>query len=100
MKLFAIDPGNAQSAFVVVDENYTIYYKEKNENQAVLEWMQGFHPDKVVIEKIASYGMAVGREVFDTCIWIGRFMMRPFDMWSVASLAQPDELTLTLRLST
>lgn len=32
MKLFAIDPGNAQSAFVVVDENYTIYYKEKNEN--------------------------------------------------------------------
>lgn len=73
MKLFVIDPGNAQSAFVVVDENYTIYYKEKNENQAVLEWMQGFHPDKVVIEKIASYGMAVGREVFDTCIWIGRF---------------------------
>ena len=73
MKLFVIDPGNAQSAFVVVDENYTIYYKEKNENQAVLELMQGFHPDKVVIEKIASYGMAVGREVFDTCIWIGRF---------------------------
>lgn len=73
MKLFAIDPGNVQSAFVVVDENYAIHYKEKNENQIVLEWMQGFHPDKVIIEKIASYGMAVGREVFDTCIWIGRF---------------------------
>lgn len=73
MKLFAIDPGNVQSAFVVVDENYTIYYKEKSENRIVLEWMQGFRPDRVVIEKIASYGMAVGREVFDTCIWIGRF---------------------------
>lgn len=73
MKLLAIDPGNVQSAFVVVDENYTIHYKEKNENQLVLEQMQGFSPDKVVIEKITSYGMAVGREVFDTCIWIGRF---------------------------
>ena len=30
-------------------------------------------PDVVVIEKIESYGMAVGAEVFDTVLWAGRF---------------------------
>lgn len=71
--VFAIDPGSALSAFVVVQGDYTVCDKAKCENEAVLQALTGFSSGVVVIEMVASYGMPVGREVFDTCVWIGRF---------------------------
>lgn len=75
--LLAIDPGNTESGWVVIDRDTRrpIDYA-KTENKELLRAIRAgnFHDcTHVAIEMIASYGMAVGAEVFDTCVWIGRF---------------------------
>lgn len=78
MKIIAIDPGNIESAYCVIDSKTykpLEFDKIKNETLEVGFWNQNqYKIDKLVIEMIASYGMAVGKEVFDTCVWIGRFV--------------------------
>lgn len=73
--ILAIDPGNTESAFVVVDPEtkFPVHFgKVPNEDLlAILADDCGF--ERAAIEMVASYGMAVGREVFETCVWIGRF---------------------------
>lgn len=74
--IIAIDPGNVDSAFVVVDEKtYKLISFGKYTNEIVRSMLAAYAPDsrKTVIEMVASYGMPVGKEVFDTCVWIGRF---------------------------
>lgn len=78
MKIFAIDPGNTQSAYCVMDDEYHLIEFAKLPNEEILkkiyEWVNDIN--MVVIERVASYGMAVGREVFETCEWIGRFTQK------------------------
>jgi len=74
MRVFAIDPGPGKSAFVVYDsEQHEIIDKGILGNQLIRGELFS-NTDEVVIEMIASYGMPVGKEVFETCVWIGRFM--------------------------
>lgn len=78
--LLAIDPGSTESGYVLLDKNLKPIEKGKIINEELLEkivydifWSNSEEGDHIAIEMIASYGMAVGKEVFDTCVWIGRF---------------------------
>lgn len=74
--IYAIDPGTTESAWLTYDPD----------NQRPIEWGMLPNPDLVdhiagmpsgmtcAIEMVESFGMPVGREVFVTCVWIGRFM--------------------------
>lgn len=76
MRILAIDPGNIQSALVLLDtEIQEILYKAKLPNQEcflAFEQMKPL-PNICVIEQIAGMGMAVGETVFETAVWSGRF---------------------------
>jgi hypothetical protein len=78
-RILAIDPGNTESAYAVIDQA-TCRPLEfgKIPNLELRDRLWTVAPSQIVadhaaIEMIASYGMAVGAEVFETCVWIGRF---------------------------
>ena len=77
MKILSIDPGNIESAYCVIDtETYKPFYFAKVENNYLRSWINTHDNlfDKIIIEMVACYGMPVGKEVFETCVWIGRFI--------------------------
>ncbi|MGG7057579.1 hypothetical protein ACQPUZ_04705 [Clostridium tertium] len=73
--ILAIDPGNIESGVVILDENLQPTSRGKIDNEVLLKKIiQNFeYIDHVAIEMVACYGMAVGKSIFDTCVWIGRF---------------------------
>lgn len=75
MSILAIDPGPVESGWCYLDRGRVLASgtapNELMLNQVRGEWYSNV--ETVAIEMIASYGMAVGREVFETCVWIGRF---------------------------
>lgn len=77
--VFAIDPGDKQSAYCVYDGKRPIEFgiASNEEVLALFGHLSSHYADphpELVIEMIASYGMAVGANVFETCVWIGRFV--------------------------
>lgn len=78
MNILAIDPGNVKSGWVVMNANtFSPLMFDKSENDNLMTCLDNicdkYKIKSAVIEMIACYGMAVGKSVFDTCIWIGRF---------------------------
>lgn len=74
--IHAIDPGPTRSAFVTLRPDFQVV-SELGPNADVLESLRAAasqpEPSILVIEQIASYGMPVGAEVFETVFWSGRF---------------------------
>lgn len=82
IRVLAIDPGNTESGVCLLSDYKPLYFgKFENEeilkSNGVLEHiMCKYLPSAVVIEMVAHYGsgMAVGKTVFETCIYIGRII--------------------------
>lgn len=80
--LLAVDPGPVESAYVIIDRDRRPLFFDKIKNEDLRRTMTVLgedlttHVPVAVIEMIGSYGMAVGAEVFETCVWIGRFSER------------------------
>ena len=73
--LYAIDPGETQSAMVMLSGSAV--GGQMWENDRLVAWLSQpsnrTHCGHLVIEEIQSFGMPVGREVFSTVFWSGRF---------------------------
>lgn len=98
--VFAIDPGNEQSAWCIMTDDYELLDFGKAPNREVMETMLNRLKNNVIavsqiknviIERVASYGMPVGREVFDTCEWIGRFSQEAEKLVHIGYIYRKDE---------
>lgn len=72
MSILALDPGTEQSGWALLDGG-RVAGAGVLDNADALIMVRSSPADMLAIEMIASYGMAVGREVFETCVWVGRF---------------------------
>ena len=80
MRIIGIDPGNASTGWCEIHDGFPVACS-KESNAIVFGWLreratQAEHPI-LALEAIASYGMAVGKEIFDTCYAIGRM----WELW-------------------
>lgn len=71
--ILAIDPGPTESAYVKLSGTRVVECA-KVANEDLLNIVRAHRGLRITtaVEMIASYGMAVGAEVFETCVTIGR----------------------------
>ena len=83
MIILALDPGTTETGWCLYDTDGPAvidHATQPNEQvRVMLHLLRGdvspmVRPQLLAVERFASYGMAVGQEVFDTCEWAGRFV--------------------------
>jgi len=101
MRILAIDPGPIESGWVcILDGKIWKFGKSLNEDGWLRDtadmlgaWCIPFH---VSVERVASYGMSVGSEVFETCVWSGRFIQTATDFG--AQIIRPTRKEIVVHL--
>ena len=70
--IIAIDPGPEESALVIWDgeEVITKYIRVNRDIEYLCRYKMN---DPFVIEQVECYGMPVGKSIFETVYWTGRF---------------------------
>lgn len=74
MRVVGIDPGTEKSAWIWLDGHDVLefgYCPNEDLISKLISCDFGLSP--IGIEMVASYGMPVGRDTFETVYWIGRF---------------------------
>jgi len=76
--VLGIDPGPAKSAWAIYWPGFSVKQYGHIENVQLIGMLHDLSDSvsRIAIEKIESYGMPVGREIFDTVYWTGRFAER------------------------
>lgn len=72
--ILAIDPGSRESAYVELVGD-RVLQRAKVSNMELLSMLRGYEPrGPLVVEMMAPYGRIVGRDVFRTLLWTGRYL--------------------------
>lgn len=94
MTILAIDPGSSSSGFAAWN-GAKILESGMLPNSEMLMHVFLSNADVLAIEQMGNYGNRVGREVFDTCVWSGRF----YQQWLSANLPGRSEPVMVARSS-
>jgi hypothetical protein len=80
MRIFAVDPGEKQSAWVMLDDAGAIESHGKESNRAVMRLVR-YEAEKPLATTFAgefpqARGMPASNQLFTTILWLGRFVQR------------------------
>ncbi len=88
--ILALDPGTTETGWVRFDGERVVASGIEPNERVLTSLALYAAPVTLAVEMIASYGMAVGREVFETCVWIGRFQQAWHDPAAVRLVYRKD----------
>lgn len=76
--ILGIDPGTTRSAWACYrpDLHQVVFAAILDNEEMIIRLRSQTEPPLplLAIEMIQSYGMSVGKSVFETCVWVGRFI--------------------------